>query len=170
MTLPLLFIMVSGHYPFTYGHKYSWLILAGLGVVGAGVRHYFNLRNKGQHNAWILPAAAVGLLALAFVTRPLARGNPSAINVDSDVPFSIAQSIVQARCTICHSATPTHEAYPHAPLGVMLDTPEQIKDLADRIEAVAVNTTTMPLANLTGMTDEERVLLGKWIRAGAEIN
>jgi len=169
MTLPLLFIMVSGHYPFTYGHQYHWLILAGLAVIGAGVRHYFNLRNRGQQSVWILPTAAVGIVALAFVTRPAQPGGASS-GEDAEVPFPIVQSIVQQRCTTCHSANPTHAAYPQPPLGVVMDTPEQIRSLADRIQAVAVSTTTMPLANLTRMTDEERALLGKWIQSGADIN
>ena len=70
LTLPVLFIMVSSHYPATYGHPLNWAILAGLAVIGVGTRHWFNLRNQGRRNAWLLPAAALGLVALALVTRP----------------------------------------------------------------------------------------------------
>ena len=68
MTLPVLFIMISAHYPFTYGHKYNWLILALISVIGALVRHYFNLRNKKQYKPWILPVAAIGMVLLIFYT------------------------------------------------------------------------------------------------------
>ena len=68
MTLPVLFIMISAHYPFTYGHKYNWIILALISVIGALVRHYFNLRNKKQYKPWILPIAAIGMVLLIFYT------------------------------------------------------------------------------------------------------
>ena len=68
MTLPVLFIMISAHYPFTYGHKYNWIILALISVIGALVRHYFNLRNKKQYKPWILPVAAIGMVLLIFYT------------------------------------------------------------------------------------------------------
>src|SRR2546426_12178357 len=63
-------IMVSSHYPATYGHKLNWAILAGLAVIGVATRHWFNLRNQGRNNVWILPAAALALVALALVTAP----------------------------------------------------------------------------------------------------
>ena len=71
ITLPVLFIMISAHYPFTYGHKYNWLILAIISIVGALVRHYFNLRNKKKYNVWILPFAAIGMISLMlYVSLP----------------------------------------------------------------------------------------------------
>jgi uncharacterized membrane protein len=70
-TLPALFIMVSNHFPLTYGHQFNWLILLAISLIGASVRHYFNLKHKGQYNTWILPGATVAMLALAFVIRPV---------------------------------------------------------------------------------------------------
>src|SRR5437899_11825535 len=69
-TLPVLFIMVSSHYPATYGHRLNWLILAGLAGVGVATRHWFNLRNEGRPNGWLLPGAALAMVALAGVTAP----------------------------------------------------------------------------------------------------
>src|SRR3989442_6566656 len=69
-TLPVLFIMVSSHYPATYGHRLNWLILAGLAVGGVATRHWVNLRNPGRHNMWLLPRAAVPPVALALGTPP----------------------------------------------------------------------------------------------------
>ena len=167
LTLPVLFIMVSSHYPATYGHPLNWAILAALAVIGVGTRHWFNLRNQGRQNAWLLPAAALGLLALAVVTAPRARS--SAVGAGDVASFADVRVVVARRCAPCHSSVPTQPGMPAAPLGVMLDTPDQIRASAPRILAVAVDAQTMPLGNLTGMTADERALLGKWIRSGAPL-
>ena len=165
LTLPVLFIMVSSHYPATYGHKLNWAILAGLSVIGVAMRHWFNLRNQGQRNVWILPAAALALVALALVTAP--RSDPALATVGGGVSFADVRLIVARRCAGCHSSAPTTSGIPAAPLGVRLDTPDEIRANASRILAVAVEAQTMPLGNLTGMTPEEREVVGIWIRAGA---
>jgi len=165
LTLPVLFIMVSGHYPATYGHNLNWAILAGLAVIGVATRHWFNLRNQGRNNVWILPAAALAMVALALVTAP--RSGPGLPSVGSQVSFADVRVIVARRCAACHSSAPTTPGIPAAPLGVLLDTPDEIRANAPRILAVAVDAQTMPLGNLTGMTLAERELLGRWIRGGA---
>ena len=167
LTLPVLFIMVSSHYPATYGHELNWAILAGLAVIGVATRHWFNLRNQGRKNVWILPAAALGLVALALGTAP--RSGPGLPSVESQVSFADVRVIVARRCAACHSSAPTTPGIPAAPLGVLLDTPDEIRVNAPRILAVAVDAQTMPLGNLTGMTPEERELVGRWIRAGAAL-
>lgn len=160
LTLPVLFIMVSNHYPMTYGHPWNWAILAGIAVVGVAVRHWFNLRNQARHNAWLLPAAAVALIALALVTRPGARANDGGA-----VDAAQAHAVVERRCTSCHSRAPTDSVFRTAPLGVTLDSPAEMEMLADRIRAMAVESHVMPPGNITGMTDEERRLLGRWLRS-----
>src|SRR5439155_18937303 len=70
LTLPVLFAMISNHFPMTYGHPYSWLILVALMGLGAWVRHFFNLRNQGRVVWWIPASAAVGVLALAVAIAP----------------------------------------------------------------------------------------------------
>jgi len=165
LTLPVLFIMVSSHYPATYGHKLNWAILAGLAAIGVATRHWFNLRNEGRKNVWILPAAALALVALALVTAP--RSGPALSSVGGQVSFADVRPIVSRRCAGCHSSAPTTPGIPAAPLGVLLDTPDEIRANAPRILAVAVDAQTMPLGNLTGMTAEERELVGRWIRGGA---
>ncbi|MFZ6046704.1 urate hydroxylase PuuD [Pseudomonas sp. CR3202] len=69
-TLPVLFIMISNHFPSTYGSQYNWLILAGIAVIAVLVRHYFNTRHDSNKFAWTLPAGALGMICLAFVTAP----------------------------------------------------------------------------------------------------
>jgi len=163
LTLPVVFTMISNHFPFTYGHSYSWLILVVLLVIGAWVRHFFNLRHAGR-TVWAIPVtAALAIAALAVVIRPQAEsaaGTPA-------VPFAHVARIVDARCTACHSQHPTKVDSP--PKGITFDTPAQIKAQADAIDAQAVQTNTMPVGNVTGMTQAERDLLGRWIAQGAKI-
>ncbi|PRQ00013.1 Cytochrome c [Enhygromyxa salina] len=164
MTLPVLFIMVSNHYPFTYGHEWNWAVLAALSLIGGGTRHWFNLRGRGVSNVWLLPAAAAGMIALAYVSKPKSYADYR------PVAFEEVRTIVGERCVTCHSASPTNAGYKAAPQGVKFDTPQQIATMAPRINSVVVVARTMPLANMTQMTDEEREIIAAWIAQGANIN
>jgi uncharacterized membrane protein len=163
LTLPVVLTMISNHFPFTYGHSYSWLILVVLLVIGAWIRHFFNLRQIGR-TVWAIPVtAAIAIAVLAILIRPQsesAAGTPA-------VPFARVSQIVDARCTACHSMNPTK--VDKAPLGITMDTPEQIQRLAPSIKQQAVDTSAMPLGNVTGMTTAERKVLGRWIAQGAKI-
>jgi uncharacterized membrane protein len=172
MTLPVLWIMVSNHFPDTFGHAQGWAILAAVTVIGGGVRHWFNLRGRGIGNRWLLPVAAVATVLLVVAASPAARrwlgaGPPTR---DTPVAFAEVQSIITTRCTPCHAATPTMSGFTAAPKGLVLETPDQIKAQSGQIDAFAVRTQTMPLANLTQMTDAERAALGAWIAAGAPLD
>jgi uncharacterized membrane protein len=160
LTLPVVFTMISNHFPITYGHSYSWLILVCLLVIGAWVRHFFNVRHTGRTAWWVPVTAAAGIAAVAVAIRPGGSTGGTA------VPFTRAQAIVQERCVPCHSAHPTKVN--SAPMGLVFDTPRQIAAQARLIEQVAVNTKVMPLGNQTGMTQAERDTLGAWIRQGAK--
>ncbi len=163
LTLPVVFAMLSNHFPFTYGHSYSWLILVVLLVIGAWVRHFFNLRHTGR-TVWAIPiSAAIAIAVLAILIRPQ---NESAAGTPA-VPFSTVHGIIDRRCTACHSMHPTKVS--EAPLGITLDTPEQIQKLAPSIRQQAVESTAMPLGNATRMTTQERQILGRWIAQGAKI-
>ncbi len=165
-TLPVLFIMVSNHFPFTYGHPAGWAVLAGISIIGAAVRHWFNLRGRGHHNQWILPVAALAMVSLAFVSHgPAPAPEPGAAVPD----FTEVQAIVARRCTTCHAAAPTWTGMTEPPKGLSLETPEAIQRNAARIKAQAVTAQIMPLANVTQMTEGERALLGRWIDAGAPL-
>jgi len=169
MTLPVLFIMVSNHYPMTYGHTWNWAILTALALIGAGVRHWFNLRGQGRRNAWILPAAAVASVALALAAETGRRsGRATAAGPvvgATDVAWSEVQGIVAARCVTCHSAAPASPLFADPPAGVTFDSRLEVEARLAGILATAVESRVMPLGNLTGMTDEERVRLGAWIRS-----
>jgi uncharacterized membrane protein len=163
LTLPVVFAMLSNHFPFTYTHSYSWLILVVLLVIGAWIRHFFNLRHAGR-TVWAIPVtAAIAIAVLAILIRPQ---NESSAGTAA-VPFAQVARIVEQRCAACHSANPTK--VDTAPLGIELDTPEEIKARADAIREQAVETQAMPLGNVTGMMPAERTLLGRWIAQGAKI-
>ncbi len=166
-TLPVLFIMISNHYPMTYGNRHGWLVLAGIMLAGVLIRQFFVLRHQGKVNYALPAAGAVILIVVAVAIAPHAA--PLSASVDGmKVPFSRIQPIVAERCAVCHSQRPTQPGFTAAPAGVLLDSPEHIHDNAQRIEQQAVATQTMPLANLTRMTPDERVLLGTWIAEGAK--
>jgi uncharacterized membrane protein len=160
LTLPVVFTMISNHFPITYGHSYSWLILVALLVIGVWVRHFFNLRQAGRNAWWIPVTAALAIAGVAVAIRPHGSSGGTA------VPFTQAQAIVQERCVPCHSAHPTK--VDSAPMGIVFDTPKQIQAQASLIQQVAVLTKVMPLGNQTGMTQAERDTLGHWIEQGAK--
>ena len=164
LTLPVVFVMISNHYPSTYGHEWSWLILLGLFAVGVLSRVFFNQRNAGRVLGWVLPVAALGFISLALVTAP--KPLPG---VEGGATWADVAPIIQTHCVGCHSATPTDDVFKQAPLGVMYDTPEQAQAKATLIKTRAVDTPTMPLGNKTGMTEQERAVLGAWVGAGAPI-
>lgn len=171
-TLPVLFIMVSNHFPTTYGNEYGWAILAGLSAVGIAIRHHFNVRHKTNQYAWTMAAGALAILALAFVTSPDFGKNDkrAALEAMAPVPFATVDKIVTERCTVCHSETPSDAVWKTAPLGIKFDTPDEIKKHAERIKVRTYDMETMPLVNQTHMTPEERKTLGAWVVQGAKID
>jgi uncharacterized membrane protein len=134
-------------------------------VIGATTRHWFNLRNRGRQNRWILPAAALAMLALVLASKPKAAATSG-----QAVPFAEVWNVVSARCTTCHSAHPSDDVFKSAPNGVAFDSPEQVQAYAPQIRQRAVLTPSMPLGNKTKMTPEERALLGRWIDQGAPLD
>jgi uncharacterized membrane protein len=166
-TLPVLFMMISNHYPMTYGHPHAWLVLAVISAAGVLIRQFFVLRHKGRE-AWSLPAAATATLAvLAVLLMPRAAVGPAGAEA---VGFASIAPIVQERCAVCHAQKPTFAGFEQPPGGVMLDTPERIRAAAPRIHQQTIATQAMPIGNLTKMTPEERALLGRWLAAGAKLD
>jgi len=168
LTLPVVFVMISPHFAFTYAHPYNWLILFVVFVLGALVRHYFNLRNQGRNVVALPIAVAVAGIVLAAALAPRGAGDAAAAQAEAQrALFAEVHQIIEARCVTCHSAKPTHPTAPVAPLGVRLDTPREMQMWSIRIFERVVTTKTMPLANLTGMTDEERAAVARWYQGGA---
>jgi uncharacterized membrane protein len=174
LTFPLLFIMISNHFPSTYGSPVNWLLLAIIILGGAGVRHFMNVRYDGAHPSWALGAVGTGFAASALlfilILHPPGRKEVAVAANAPHVSFSQVDAVIGERCRPCHSATPHDSVYLAAPAGMMLDTPEQIHNRAPQIEARAVLTKTMPQGNKTNMTDDERKLLGAWFAQGASVD
>ncbi len=168
LTLPVIFFMISNHYPIVFGHPWSPLIALGVVLGGGLVRHYFNKADSGVLD-WTakaaIPAAALLLIVLIAVTGY----RPGAAPQGAEVAFAVIHPMIEKHCTSCHSARPTNADFPEAPKGVKLDTPEEIRLHARTIEQQAVLSKIMPLGNLTGMTEQERRSLGAWVEAGAPI-
>jgi len=160
-TLPVLFIMISNHYPMTYSHPNGWLVLVVMMLAGVLIRQFFVLRHRGQLKWW-LPAAGAALLALLIV---LLAPKPVDAGVGK-VAFAAVKSVVDQRCVACHAATPTQPGFAQAPKGVVLESAEQIGQHAAKI-AETVASGYMPLGNLTGITEQERRLIATWHAQGA---
>ncbi len=165
MTFPVLFIMLSNHYPMTYAHPLNWVVLLLLIGAGAGVRHY--MVAKDRRAVWILVPVGAALLALFVMTAP--QPAPAVGAGGPPVPFTTAYAVISNRCFACHSSHPTDDIFKVAPNGVMFDAPERVRAMASRIRERVVVLKTMPLANKTGITQEERDLLGRWIDGGAKL-
>ena len=160
ITFPLLFIMLSNHFPATYASTENWLVLFLLFVAGAAVRHA--MIGRGARAPWALLPAALALAGAMFLSTPKGSAGPAA-------SFATVRAVIAQRCQPCHSQYQSDRSFGPAPGGVTFDTPESIVRLAERIRVRAVETKTMPLANKTGITDDERALLGSWIAAGAPL-
>jgi len=167
MTLPVLFIMLSHHYPMTYGAQRPWLVLALLSMTGIVIRHVFIQRHRGQRTGWtIFLACILAYLSVAYVALEKAGGAKA--GGGGAVSYADIRPILEKHCTSCHSAHPTDAAFTSPPLGALLDSDTHASALAPKIKAMAVDSEVMPLGNLTGMTTEERAKLGDWIAQGAK--
>jgi uncharacterized membrane protein len=164
ITFPLLFIMLSNHFPLAYDNKENWLVLLVLAIGSALVRHFMNIRFTSP--SWpvyvsivLVFGCPVVLFLFAFprgymVAKASARGK---------VDYADVQPILRERCVPCHSSKPTSTLFTTAPNGVLLETREEVQALLPRVKLRAVTLQNMPLGNATHMTDDERSVLGSWI-------
>lgn len=158
-TFPVLFIMLSNHYPTIYNHSMNWLLLILLAISGALTRHAMVTRKPKER--WALFFAAIGLGALVYLTTaPASFANIGGPRVE----FTQVQGVFQNRCATCHSQNPTDDIFKTAPLGAVFESETQIRAKADKIYLQVVAGKTMPLGNKTGMTDAERLIIDQWLR------
>lgn len=163
LTLPVLVMMVSPHYPFLSSHPQSWLVVALILICGAMIRHYINRAEAGDdwnRYGWAAPVAIFALLAAIYVTAP--REVSLGTGAVSD---TAALTLAQKHCVMCHARKPTHESFSEPPKNVTLETVADLRKYAPLIFAQVVQNKAMPLGNQTGMTDDERAELGRWIKA-----
>tara|TARA_B100001250_G_scaffold414068_1_gene450496 strand:+ start:3254 stop:4435 length:1182 start_codon:yes stop_codon:yes gene_type:complete len=159
LTLPLIFIMLSNHYPMTYGHEHAWLVLAVIGGLMAFVRHYFNLKHQDNHQPWILVAGFIGMIAVVFWLTP----KPVAVDASAPViPDEQGMMLVATHCQSCHTAEPTQAGFVAPPAGLVMETKAQVAAQKARM-IPALQTNYMPLGNMTGMSEGERETLIQWL-------
>jgi uncharacterized membrane protein len=163
LTLPVILLMVSNHYPVLTGSNgYSWLVVALIVVVGAAMRHFLNRHDAGDPLAkigWTLPVAAVALVGAIYLTIP----QTNLASAGTVVSEGEVLAIVGKHCVMCHSPRPTHEGFDAPPKDVVLTSIAEVRRHGDQILDQAVFGDTMPLGNETGMTYEERQKLGAFL-------
>jgi len=162
-TLPVVFTMISGHYAGVFGARSAWLVLVAMTLAGALVRVWFVMRHKGPAPAWVWALGAIVFVATAALLAPREARDTEA------VPFARVQGVIGTRCVTCHADKPAFQGLAEAPKGVKLDTPERVRAAALQIYQQAARSKAMPPGNLTGMTDDERALLDRWYRSGANL-
>jgi uncharacterized membrane protein len=163
LTLPVLVMMVSPHYPFLSAHPQSWLVVALIIISGALIRHYFNRVDAGDDwtkFGWTAPLAIFAILCAIYLTAPRAPAATGAAVSDAEV-----LTIAGKHCIMCHARRPTHESFKEAPKNVALETTADLRKHAALILTQTVQNKAMPLGNQTAMSDEERARIGAWIAA-----
>ena len=167
LTLPVVFLMISNHYPLLYATKYNWVIVAIVLAIGPAIRHFYNMRHEGKGDPWwAWGVAAAGMALVAWLSMAGPRAEKSGA-LPPDVKFAAVEEIVMSRCSMCHMQEPVWAGIAHAPKDVRLDTPERIRTHARLIAVNAVHSNAMPPGNVTEMTDDERRTLAAWLAAGA---
>ena len=172
LTLPVVFLMLSNHYPMVFATPYNWLIAALVFLMGVTIRHWFNSKHARRGNPhWTWFATAVLIVIAAWLSaQPMqtppqeARLEGAALVLANAEGFDGVVSIVQGRCAMCHAAEPGYEGIHWPPKGVVLETPAQIAQLARRIYVQAGITHAMPPANVSYMEPAERAAIVEWFR------
>jgi uncharacterized membrane protein len=173
LTLPVLFLMLSNHYPLVFATQWNWVIASLVFLMGVTIRHYFNTRHAGKGSPnWTWAATAVLFLICAWLSTAPMRVQPeetalkgAALVYASAPGFEDVTSIVQGRCAMCHAAEPNWDGLAWAPKGVVLETPAQIAHAARSIYLQAGVSHAMPPANLSWIEPEERAAIIRWFRA-----
>jgi uncharacterized membrane protein len=160
-TLPVLFMMISGHYPTIYSGEFGWIVLIAIVGILVMIRHYFNLRGVGKAKNSLITIIIVSTLALIYALAP----SQSKVQYEGVVTITEVKTIIETHCVSCHSVNPTDEIFVTAPNGFILNTEEQIIASKNQIYQRAVATNSMPLGNKTNMTSDEREKLKAWIEA-----
>lgn len=176
LTLPVVFLMLSNHYPLVFATEYNWVIASLVFLMGVTIRHWFNTKHARKGNPhWTWFATAILFLLAAWLSTAPMRSLPQEARLDggalvlaSSDGFEDVVTIVQGRCSMCHAAEPGYEGVHVPPKGVVLETPAQIASEARRIYIQSGLTHAMPPANVSFMEPAERAAIVEWFRgAGA---
>jgi uncharacterized membrane protein len=168
LTLPVIFVMIGGHYPAVFATDYAWVILALVLVMGAVIRHFFNTKHKGDPAPWWTWGVAAALTVAAILLSQ--AGAPEydesayadqAYGEGGELHLA-AVELVTERCSICHAAVPQWDGMGFAPKGVKLETEAEIVAQVDAIYWQAAASHAMPPGNVIWIEPEERAMLAKW--------
>ncbi|MFQ3209714.1 MAG: putative membrane protein [Colwellia sp.] len=162
ITLPVLFIMISNHYPITYNHSANWLVLMAIILITAAVRQYFVLRHFGKQKPMVLVGSIIATIVLAYAIAPKTV-EISAEQKQRVVSNAQVQKIIESRCSSCHAEVPTDDVFTSPQGGVIFSDIASIKQWAPRIQARVIDSKDMPFMNKTKITDEERLTLSLWL-------
>jgi uncharacterized membrane protein len=172
LTYPVIFLMISQHFPVVYTGSLNWVTLALFIVFGAGARQITLVGIRPARGAAVVTVMAF-ILLVYLTARPgwvVSPRTSTTSDASASAPaFADVRAVIVRRCAVCHSETPSMPGITAAPNGVKMDTPQQIKALAALIKVRAVDLRTMPPGNITHITDDERTLLGRWIEDGAPL-
>lgn len=167
LTLPVVFLMISNHYPLLYATQYNWVIVAIVLAIGPVIRHFYNMRHEGKADPWWAWAvAAFGMLVIGWLSAAGPRATTTGA-LPEGVKFAAVEEVVMTRCSMCHMAEPVWAGIPAAPKDIRLDSAEEIRRHARLIEINSVRSNAMPPGNITDMTDDERRIIAAWLAAGA---
>jgi len=167
ITLPVIFIMISNHYPMTFNHNAGWIVLMALILITAAIRQYFVLRHFGKNQPGIIVGAVAATIVLAYLIAP-AKIAISAEQLKQKVTMQQVQTIIEKRCSACHSEQNTDDIFTVAQGGVVFNGAASIEQWAPRIKARVIDAKDMPFMNKTQMTDEERTSLAIWLTQTSE--
>ena len=174
LTLPVVFLMLSNHYPLAFGTEYTWLIASLVFLMGVTIRHFFNTMHARKGTPyWTWAVTAILFIIIMWLsTAPMFRADEAEQEVQAGlVQFAQAEGwddvhdIVMGRCSMCHAAEPFYEGVLWAPKGVRLDTEAEIIRNARAVYLQAGLSHAMPPANLSYIEDEERAAIVKWYEA-----
>lgn len=160
-TLPVLFVMISNHNAMTYGHKYNWLILIAITLVGALIRIYFVARHKGKASLMPIILAFLVLAGIVTLVAPHQTDRLS-VKLAGTADIGTVHKIVTERCSSCHANAPSQPGFQAPPKGIIFESQEDIIRQALVIHQQTVVTKAMPIGNLTGITDDERATIDAW--------
>ena len=168
LTLPVVFLMFSNHYPLVFGTRFNWVIFAIVLAIGPVIRHFFNARHAGKPSPWwTWGVAAAGIVAIIALSNA-GPAHVEATRTAGPAPhFDDVVAIVSSRCSMCHAAEPAYPGLRAAPHDVLLDEPERIYARYQQVALQAAFSSAMPPGNVSGMTDEERAAIAAWFAAGA---
>jgi uncharacterized membrane protein len=171
LTLPVLFLMLSNHYPLAFGTEYNWIIASLVFLMGVTIRHWFNTQHarKGSPTwTWMVTVLLfIVIMWLSTVPKVLTEGSEARAStteqaVVAAADFSKVRDTVLGRCSMCHAREPGWEGIVVPPKGVILESDGDIVEHAREIYLQAGRSRAMPPANVAGVTEEERQLLATW--------